>query len=78
MTPSEIAKSYDQLADKWKADGKQLYVASEFRDTIRQYFPRARVQMGVQEGGANGGAIDGSRRVEAVSLTQRKCWVAAI
>jgi len=32
-----------QLADKWKAQGKQLYVASEFPDTIRQYFPRARV-----------------------------------
>jgi hypothetical protein len=31
------------LADQWKAQGRQLYVASEFAPTIRLYFPRARV-----------------------------------
>jgi hypothetical protein len=32
-----------ELADAWKQDGKQLYVVSEFPQTIRRLFPRARV-----------------------------------
>ncbi len=31
------------LAAQWKAEGKQLWVVSEFPQTIRQIFPRARV-----------------------------------
>jgi hypothetical protein len=32
------------LAAEWKDEGKQLYVVSEYAQTIRQVFPRARVQ----------------------------------
>jgi hypothetical protein len=42
LGPADV-DALHQLADKWKADGKQLYVASEFADTIRQYFPKAQV-----------------------------------
>ena len=29
-----------ELADEWKQDGKQLYVVTEYAQTIRQVFPR--------------------------------------
>jgi hypothetical protein len=42
LGPTDV-DALHQLADKWKAQGKQLYVATEFAYTIRLYFPRARV-----------------------------------
>jgi hypothetical protein len=41
-TPVNV-KAVRELADEWKQDGKQLYVVSEYAQTIRQTFPRARV-----------------------------------
>jgi hypothetical protein len=33
-----------ELADAWRQEGKQLYVVTEYAQTIRQIFPRARVR----------------------------------
>ncbi len=35
--------SVRELAGEWKQDGRQLYIVSEYAQTIRQLFPRARV-----------------------------------